>query len=174
MAVEKLTVTFERFKSRVASVDYQRKPWVDGDLWERAAREYANAHGHFGTTGGWIVRAESQADATAGRCSRGFTQGWDNYRRLFRTEILDWFTQQLTANPSFRALTSPAAGSTYRPTILVLKPADWRQAFLASAYDVEMARKQDARRAYTGHTVEVDPKVRAREWHEAYLRGALR
>lgn len=160
MATENLKTIIERFKARVQTAKYVADPWIDGDLWERAAKEYANAHGYFGTVGGWIVKAESQAAATAGHCSKGITQGWDNFRALKRTQILDYYTSLLTASGTFEALVTPES-PTYRPTLLVLGPKDWRYAFLASAYDVRMAQRGDRRRAYTGHSEPTEAEVRA-------------
>lgn len=136
------------FKRVSAIALYVRSPWIDRALAERAAKEWANAHGYFGATGGWISKGESQAAVTAGG-GRSVTQGWFNLWTLKRRQIEDYYTSLHTAFGTFDAMVHPES-PTYRPTLLVLGPKDWRIAFLANAYDVAMGKQGDRRRAFTG------------------------
>lgn len=131
---------------------YAASPWLASDLAEKAAREYGLTHGYKGAQGGWIWRVDANGLAQG---KHPVCQGWFNFWTILRREIENHFTQKLTAFPTFDALVN-APG--YRPTILVRDtPRDWRQAFLASAYDAYQgaAFRRDPRRAYTGYPVDV-------------------
>jgi len=143
----------------LGAADYAAKPWIDTDLAEKAAKEYAQENGYFGAVGGWIYKESDWSKARraenpeALRRGSAVTQGWFNFWCSYRRAIEDHFTAKLTAFPTFDAMVHPAS-PTYRPTILVRdNPRDWRWAFLANAYDVAQKNRGDRRRAHTGYPV---------------------
>jgi hypothetical protein len=159
---------------------YANSPWLASDLAEKAAREYGLAHGYKGAQGGWIWRVDASGLAQG---KHPVCQGWFNFWTIFRREIENHFTQKLTAFPTFDAMVNPES-KTYRPTILVRDtPRDWRQAFLASAYDVYQgaAFRRDPRRAYTGYPVDAPAPARlsvhpgpGSPWLSFVVQGAVR
>jgi hypothetical protein len=109
-----------------------------GEIEVKAAREYASHNEYKGDPGGWIRRTASD---------RVITQGWRNFFLARTRMILDWYTQRLTAFPSFAAMID--APSTYRPTLMQTS-TDWRCWLLAFHYDQTMAYRGDPRRVYRG------------------------
>jgi hypothetical protein len=124
------------------------REYVPAEYRDALSRRWAHAHGYFGAAGGWIYRGESQEAVTRGQ-GRSLCQGWGVFWTYFKARILDDLTRDLTAMGSFQELTHPAS-PTYRPTLLVLKPQDWKTDALADAYDQAMAAQRDPRRAYRG------------------------
>lgn len=159
----------ESFKSTSVYAPYVKSPWIQTELVEKAAKEYALAHRYEGAVGGWIYRLDSEGVATHAVC-----QGWFNFWTMFRRQIEDWYTLRLTASSSFDAFVHPES-KTYRPTLLVRGPRDWRYAFLANAYDVAMKNQGDARRAYVGSSPAPAPAPKpVSVWLSRVVAGASR
>ena len=157
---------------------YAAKPWLDTELAEKAAKEWAQAHGFFGAVGGWIYRESNWSKARraeqpeALRRGHAVTQGWFNFYTYFRSEIRGWYATKLTAFPSFDALVN---APNYRPTILVKdSPRDWRWAYLAEVYDVFQAGRGDPRRAHTGYAVKPAPEADHLAWWRKTILEAAR
>lgn len=93
-----------------------------------------------GGSGGWVYTNQGEG--------RPVCQGWSSIWYWHRREICSWLTRSLTAFDSFEGMVQAAGG--FRPTLLILRPSDWRAAFLADEYDREQAQRNDPRRAYRG------------------------
>ena len=137
--------------TRAAPLDF-----VPTEYEEALAKAYAKKHGFVGVVGGWIYRAEpDERPWRQGKLrpkGHAITQGWHNFYSLKKVAILDELTRELTASRTFAEFTHPTAhGRTYRPTLLVLSPRDWRADALACAYDSVRASQKDLRRPHPGH-----------------------
>jgi len=133
---------------------------------EALAKRWAKANGFGGAKGGWIWRlAPSDRDPSklVAVGSRPVCQGWWRFWRLKRSAILNALTREvtgLTGPDAFQQLTHPKS-TTYRPTLLVRSPRDWKVDALACAYDEAMKAQGDPRRAYRGARDGMSPADRA-------------
>lgn len=107
-------------------------------------REWAASVKHWGKrpggSGGWIYTDNGNG--------RTVCQGWSSIWYWHRREILARLTRELTAFDSFEDMLNADGG--FRPTLLILRPQDWRYEILADEYDAEQTRRHDPRRAYRG------------------------
>lgn len=116
-----------------------RGAYVDPDVAKKAAREWAGAvNGWYGRAGGWVYSGRGTA----------VVQGWWNVYRLYWREIADYYVARLTAFATLQEMldTPPS----YRPTLLLFGPRDWRYRYIADCYDVQQQKRGDPRRAFRG------------------------